>query len=417
MTERIVKVAKHIPQKQVQSYTVKQIVDVPVSQIREKIGQVTQHIPQERTSDRVVEQNVNSPSPQIQEQTVEIATAILQERLQQRTQAHSNNTVNQEAEDYRDEKEVDKTKIETTSGLKNHCVMIRSTSTVKELMSKFEVGHTRETKEAVHLRARNRSDRNRWRKKQGFEAKQCPQDAQERADLTNQRQVPAIPSVQKTVEVPRVQYIDKEADIPVNMQRQVSTIQAAQDIDEVVDVLALTQSAVGTIPEDPCLNKTAGEDRLEHENKKRRLPMPAEAVSESRADESDFDRFDDLVLPSPEGNTLFMSIASDDETEDGAENKQTMARRLVQGEESMLVDETDEQSPARKMVQVVHAEWAQKLREVRKKFADDVASEITDVKNDLAHVRELLGVLVRRARCAETKAEIAARRLDRMERE
>ena len=54
---------------------------------------------------------------------------------------------------------------------------------------------------------------------------------------------------------------------------------------------------------------------------------------------------------------------------------------------------------------------------MQRKFADDMASEITDVKNDLAHVRELLGVLVRRERCAETKAEIKARRLDRMERE
>ena len=48
---------------------------------------------------------------------------------------------------------------------------------------------------------------------------------------------------------------------------------------------------------------------------------------------------------------------------------------------------------------------------------DDVASEMTDVKNELAHVRELIGFLVRRERCAETRAEIAARRLDRMERE
>ena len=42
---------------------------------------------------------------------------------------------------------------------------------------------------------------------------------------------------------------------------------------------------------------------------------------------------------------------------------------------------------------------------------------MTDLKNDLAHAREMLGVLVRRERSAETKAEIAARRLDRMERE
>ena len=208
----------------------------------------------------------------------------------------------------------------------------------------------------------------------------------------------------------RVQYIDKVADISVDMQRQMSTIQAAQYIDEVEDVPALTQSEVPNIPDDD-------EDWLEQESKKRKLPTPADAVSESRADESDFDRFDDLVLPSPEGKTIFMSIASGDEAEDGSDKEQEMTRCLVQGGESMLVDETDAESPGRQMVQVVHAEWSQELREVQKKFADDMASEMTDVKNELAHVREMLGVLVRRERSAETKAEIAARRLDRMERE
>ena len=115
-------------------------------------------------------------------------------------------------------------------------------SIVKELRSKFEVGHTSK----VH--ARNQPDKNRWRKKQGFEDKQYPQNAQERADLTNQRQVPAIRSVQKTVEVPRVQYIDKVADIPVDVQRRGSIIQAAQHdlqhIDDDVHVPALMQIEV-----------------------------------------------------------------------------------------------------------------------------------------------------------------------------
>ena len=56
-------------------------------------------------------------------------------------------------------------------------------------------------------------------------------------------------------------------------------------------------------------------------------------------------------------------------------------------------------------------------RQVGEKLADDVVSEMRDLKSDLVHIRELLGVLVRKERCAETKAEIAARRLDRMERE
>ena len=46
-----------------------------------------------------------------------------------------------------------------------------------------------------------------------------------------------------------------------------------------------------------------------------------------------------------------------------------------------------------------------------------MVSEIRDLKSDLVHIRALLGVLVRKERSAEAKAEIAARRLNRMERE
>ena len=129
-------------------------------------------------------------------------------------------------------------------------------------------------------------------------------------------------------------YIDKVADIPADVQRQVSTTQASQHdmqhIDEVVHVSALVQREVPTIPDtdDLCLDENADEDQLEHENKKRRLPMPTEAVFESLpteckddTDESDIDRFDDRVLPSPQhgGKALFVNISSDDEAEDGTE--------------------------------------------------------------------------------------------------
>ena len=48
---------------------------------------------------------------------------------------------------------------------------------------------------------------------------------------------------------------------------------------------------------------------------------------------------------------------------------------------------------------------------------DDILLEVRDVKSELLQVRELVGVLVRRERCAEVKTEVAARRLERMERE
>ena len=70
----------------------------------------------------------------------------------------------------RDEWEINKTNVEAKNGLKNHCVTMRSTSIVEELKSKFEVGHKKKTQEAVH--ARNRLDKNRWREKHEFEAKQ-----------------------------------------------------------------------------------------------------------------------------------------------------------------------------------------------------------------------------------------------------
>ena len=56
-------------------------------------------------------------------------------------------------------------------------------------------------------------------------------------------------------------------------------------------------------------------------------------------------------------------------------------------------------------------------RLVDENLTDDMVSEIRDLKSDLVHIRELLGVLVRKERSAEVKAEIAARRLNRMERE
>ena len=68
----------------------------------------------------------------------------------------------------------------------------------------------------------------------------------------------------------------------------------------------------------------------------------------------------------------------------------------------MVMDETHAQGPEHEMVQTMHAQWVQ---------------ELCDVKNELMHVRELVGVLVRRERFAENKAEVAVRRLDRMERE
>lgn len=60
-----------------------------------------------------------------------------------------------------------------------------------------------------------------------------------------ERNVPTVQSTQQTVEVPRVQLIEKLVDDPTVMQRQASAIQSAQHdmqhMDEAVDVPALMQ--------------------------------------------------------------------------------------------------------------------------------------------------------------------------------
>ena len=131
----------------------------------------------------------------------------------------------------------------------------------------------------------------------------------------------------------------------------------------------------------------------EHENKKRKLPMPTEAAFER--DGLDLERFEDLVLPSSQ--SCFEAVESGEGSRDdvregntlfGREGADDGAMSHLGGERTQEVDETDVQGPGRELVQVVQAQadWAQELREVRKKFADVVASDMTDVKNDLAHV-------------------------------
>ena len=144
-----------------------------------------------------------------------------------------------------------------------------------------------------------------------------------------QRLTSKFEAEEKGSQVPTVQRVQKRVEVP-----------RVQYIDKVVD-----------IPVEAARQDT------QHENKKRK--------------------------------TLFVSIASTDEAEDGTENESAMTRCLVQEEESMLMDETDMQGPEHEIIQVTHAEWVQDLR---------------DMKNELMQVRELVGILVRRERSTETKA-------------
>merc|ERR1712066_778885 len=70
--------------------------------------------------------------------------------------------------------------------------------------------------------------------------------------VVKQRQVPSIQKIQKTVEVPQVQYVDRIVDVPVVKQRQVPAIQKLQKTVEVPQVQYIDRvvaaPAVTTIP-------------------------------------------------------------------------------------------------------------------------------------------------------------------------
>ena len=280
-------VKKIVETPEIQQWNVEQIVDTPILPAVKELVEGSKVLSQNRVQQSFRGQTAETPDISLAEKTVEMPDTRTQDKTQHVVNTHGQHVVNTvEAEkpfineiinQVTKHVEIPQLQIvEKTVEAAKHIQQER----VKKLRSKFEVGHMSE----VH--ARNRSDK------------------ENRADLTNQRHVLAIRTVQKTVEVPRVQYIDKVADIPVDVQRQGSTIPDTDDL---------------------CLNETADEDRLEQENKKRKLPTPAETVSESRADESDFDRFDEL--PPLEWKTIFKNIASDDEAKDDSEQDQEMTRR------------------------------------------------------------------------------------------
>ena len=158
------------------------------------------------------------------------------------------------------------------------------------------------------------------------------------ADTVPRRQVPMIPNMQKTVEVPQIQYVDKIVDVPV----------------------AVTQPSV------------SAEAERESCSKKRKSAFESDEMVDEA---SDLDAFG-----------------------------------LVQGEEcTRVVDESEVQGPEDGLVPVapnmgaggshpqatLNQEWAEDMREIRR----------------------MVEFLVRRERKLDAKADVAIRRLERLERE
>ena len=203
-----------------------------------------------------------------------------------------------------------------------------------------------------------------------------------------QRQAPTAQIVQKAMEVPQLQFTDKGNDIPVEAQRQISMVRTIQKTTE--------------IPQLQC------DDHV--------VDVPAEMAVQAPHVHVVAETAETLQLPLvsqiPQAHVVEKTakIPQMQTVEKIGETSQTQMTLSARTSESSVTAPVLENSPV-----VVGSEQPAHVTEYM--ALEPMVSEIRDLKSDLVHIRELLGVLVRKERSAEAKVEIAARRLNRMERE
>ena len=253
--------------------------------IQETLSEVIQLIRQERISERIVETFMDAPVPQIPERPVEENTEETSQN-----QSLEENTLHPSSEQcarssavtwvrqasnsetyvgscsvsnvarvariltgkcpvsmYQDEDETNKAKVEAKNGLEDCCVTLRNAAIEGQRGFKCEAGDKEKTEDAVQ-HACDWLDNNMLAENDEFEAHQKELEGTVRlidVPAAAQHQVPAIQRVQRTVEVPKVEFIDKVMDVPgvPNIQSTQKTVEVprVQFIDRVVDDPAVMQ--------------------------------------------------------------------------------------------------------------------------------------------------------------------------------
>ena len=208
-----------------------------------------------------------------------------------------------------------------------------------------------------------------------------------------QRQAPTAQTGQKAMEVPPLQFTDKGNDIPVEAQRQISmvrTIQKTTEIpqlqcdDHVVDVPA--EMAVQA-PHVHVVAETAETLQLPLVSQ-----IPQAHVVEKTAEIPQIQTVEKIGETSQTQMILSARTSESSVTAPVFENSPVVAGSVQPAhvaEDMALahtVSCTTRPLPATTMVH----------RLVDENPTDDMVSEIRDLKSDLVHIRELLGVLVRR---------------------
>ena len=241
-----------------------------------------------------------------------------------------------------------------------------------------------------------------------------------------QRQVPAIQKVPKSVEVPQVQHIDRIMYLPGVKRHQEPTFQTeqktadvpeAQNLDQEIDMHVETQQQLSTLHIDTAVDVPV----MAH----RQVPLIQRVQKIVEVPQIQF--IDKVVDALVSMQRQFRGQEQSDDTKDDVTTRVNLntsgalaphrkrkgpdifqSHRLKAGMKERAQDDDHEHETL-----CASIASAYEIALVHFSLCDGTRDEI----QGRTRRRELIGVLVRKERCAETKAEIAARRLDRLEQE
>ena len=275
-------------------------------------------------------------------------------------------------------------------------------------------------------------------------------------ELTVQRKKPIIQEKinhrTKPIEFPQAQFLNKVDETPVAVQRQIPMVQTVEEMKETPQLQVIDKvvdDPVVQVPRVQVLEKTAESPQLQNVEKIGEIPQtrtiqgtqapesltitPVCQVRQTRHEEELVEvskvfspdtvqqRFGKQMIKIPAETQMIQSARTSESsvTAPVCQTTQVEIGEVIEVGASIPAESTSsifvtapvlENSPV-----VVGSEQPAHVAEYM--TLEPMVSEIRDLKSDLVHIRELLGVLVRKERSAEAKAEIAARRLNRMERE
>ena len=239
-------------------------------------------------------------------------------------------------------------------------------------------------------------------------------------------QVPRVQVLEKTAEIPQLQTVEKIAETPPTQTIQGTQAPESSGISPVCQV-----RQTGHVEELVEVSRVFSQDAVQQRFGKQTIEIPAETqmIQSARTSERSGTapvcqmtqaEIGEVIeigasIPAESASPIFVTAPVLENSpvvvgfEQPAHVAEYMALAPTVSCTDAAVTHATRPLPATTMA-VAH-------RLVDEKPADDMVSEIRDLKSDLVHIRELLGILVCKERSAEAKAEIAARRLKRMERE